>query len=87
MNNNDIGLEKLTLDNRKILTMNGVATVDGFTDKCLDLTVSGNKVKVFGENIKITSYNKNTGVLSAEGKINEIKYGVKKVPLVKKLFK
>ena len=86
-NNNQMEIDKVLLEGRKKLSMTGVDTVDGFTEQILNLTVSGCKVKISGENIKITAYNKATGTLNADGVFNEIKYNSKKVPLVKRLFK
>lgn len=87
MQNNVIETDKLNLDGRKKLSMTGVETVDGFSEQCVKLTVSGNKVLIGGENIKITAFNKATGNLSAEGLFCEIKYNHKKVPIIKRLFK
>ncbi len=87
MQNNVLEQDKLVLEDRKRLSMTGVQTVDGFSEQCLRLTVSGNKVIVNGENIKITSFNKSTGNLTAEGLVNEIKYAYKKQPIIKRLFK
>ena len=87
MQNQPIIEQKLTLESRIKLTMSGVDAVDGFSDVHLNLTVSGDKVYISGENIKITAYNKSSGNLSAEGKFNQIKYGNAKVPIVKRLFK
>lgn len=78
---------KLTLENRKHLSMTGVDAVDGFSDQHLSLTIAGEKVFINGENIKITAYNKLSGSLSAEGKFTEIKYSYKKAPLIKRIFK
>ena len=87
MQQNGMDYDSLVLDARKKLTMTGVETVDGFSEQSLRLTVKGNKVCVLGENIKITSFNKNTGTLTAEGKFVQIKYGGQKAPIVKRLFK
>ncbi len=83
----DVEVEKLILEGRKRLSMTGVDSVDSFSEEWLKLTVSGSKVTVFGENIKITAYNKLSGTLSADGVFNEIKYNRKKVPVIKRLFK
>ena len=79
--------DKLELECRKKLAMSGVETVDGFTEQSLNLTVAGEKVRISGDNIKITSYNKGTGNLTADGTFYEIKYTRKKEPLAKRLFK
>ncbi|MBQ9485964.1 MAG: YabP/YqfC family sporulation protein [Clostridia bacterium] len=79
--------DKLELVGRKRLALTGVETVDGFSEQFLHLTVSGVKVKISGEKIKITAFNKATGMLTADGVFSEIKYNTKKTPFFKKLFK
>ena len=84
---NSTELEKLELVGRNKLAMNGVESVDGFSEQALNLTVSGVKVKITGDKIKISSYNKAGGILTAEGVFNEIRYNAKKTPFLKKIFK
>ncbi|MCQ2387652.1 MAG: YabP/YqfC family sporulation protein [Clostridia bacterium] len=79
--------DKLELDGRKRLNMTGVNSVDGYSSQMLNLTVCDCKVRIMGNNINITSFNKSSGNLSAEGDFYEIKYGGKKQPLIKKLLK
>ena len=79
--------DKLLLENKKRLSMTGVTNVDGFSEQSLKLTVRQERVVVTGDNIKITSYNKETGALIAEGDFFEIKYSAKKQPILKKIFK
>ena len=78
---------KLELENNKRLSLSGVSSLDGFSSQVLNLTINGTKLKVIGQDIKITSYNKSAGTLVADGIFNEFKYAVKSVPLVKKIFK
>ena len=87
MSQNQVEMDKLTLDGRKLLSMSGVQSVDGFSEQFLSLTVSGNKVKISGENIKISAFNKTSGNLTAEGNFYEIKYNQKKQPFITRLFK
>lgn len=85
---NNINLNsRLELEDRKRLSLTGVQSVDGFSEEVINLTVANSKMKVVGEKIKITSYSKNTGVLSADGVFSEIKYNYKKESLLKKIFK
>lgn len=79
--------QSLTLEYQKKLTVTGVESVDGFTDQSLKLTVSGKKMIIIGEGIKISAFNKNTGVLEADGVFNEIKYVTKQQPILKRIFK
>ena len=84
---NQLNNDKLEIIGRKRLAMCGVEAVDGFSEQALNLTVSGVKVKITGEKIKITAFNKATGTLTADGIFNEIKYNAKKTPLLKRIFK
>ena len=84
---NQTNSDRLELVGRKRLAMCGVEAVDGFSEQALYLTVSGVKVKITGEKIKITAFNKAAGTLSADGIFNEIKYNAKKTPLLKRIFK
>ncbi len=79
--------DKLELMGRRRLAMSGVEAVDGFSEQALNLTVSGVKVRITGEKIKITAFNKATGTLMADGVFNEIRYNAKKTPLLKRIFK
>ncbi len=84
---NQIEQDVLTLDGRKLLTMTGVTSVDGFSELYLKLSLAEDKVLITGEKIKISSYNKANGNLVADGVFNEIKYSYKKPPLLKRIFK
>ena len=84
---NQVNTDKLEIIGRKRLAMSGVEAVDGFSEQMLNLTVLGNKVKISGEKIKITAFNKATGTLIADGVFSEIKYNAQKAPLFKRLFK
>ncbi|MBQ3115546.1 MAG: YabP/YqfC family sporulation protein [Clostridia bacterium] len=87
MGQKELEVQKLILEDRKHLSLSGVEAVDGFSEQCLKLTVSGSKVVVLGNNIKISAFNKQTGNLTADGDIFEIKYSHKNQPLIKRLFK
>lgn len=80
-------VDTLTLDGRKRLSMTGVEAVDGFSESSLKLSVNGSKVLITGENIKISSFNKATGNLSADGNFSEIRYNYKKESFFKRAFK
>lgn len=77
---------KIEIENRRKLSVSGVESVDGFTEQVLNLTLCGTKLKIMGEKIKITSFNKSTGLLLAEGEFSDVKYGAKKAGL-KGIFK
>lgn len=77
----------LTLENRKKLSLGGVDSVDGYGSQYIKLTVGGVKTTITGENIKITSFNKSSGALTADGVFSEIRFLGKNVPIIKRLFK
>ncbi len=79
--------EVLTLEGRKRLTLSLVDSVDGFSEESINLTIKGIKLKIVGEKLKIINFNKASGSFSCDGTVNEIKFGHKKVPLLKKIFK
>lgn len=79
--------EKIILENRKAISITGVESVESFSEQSLKLVVLGSKLTICGENIKISSYNKETGVMTADGEFNEIKYSHKKIPVLKRIFK
>ncbi len=85
--NKIIEADKLLLEGQRKLSMSGVEAVEAFSEQSLKLKVSGNKVSITGEGIKITAYNKASGNLSAEGLFLEVKYLQKKAPLIKRIFK
>ena len=79
--------DKLILESRKRLSLGGVESVDAFSEQWLKLTVSGGKLTVSGENIKITAFNKSTGNLTAEGAFRELKFTDKGQSFIKRMFK
>ncbi len=79
--------EILTLEGRNKLTMTLAQSVDEFSEECINLTVKGVKVKISGEKLKIINFNKASGTFSCEGVIEGIKFGGKKTPFLKKIFK
>ena len=79
--------DKLILEGRKRLTITGVSSVEGFSDKYIKLVVNGSKAIVSGNNIKITGYNKGTGTLTADGEFTLINYAKDNGPMLKRLFK
>ncbi|MBE5756667.1 MAG: hypothetical protein E7342_02590 [Clostridiales bacterium] len=80
-------LSKIILEGQKRLSMTGVSSVDGFSEQVLKLTVNGKKVLINGNNIKITVFNKSTGLLNADGEFNQIKFEGQKTSISKRLFK
>ena len=55
--------------------MTGVESVDGFSDKCIRLTVSGIKLSIEGEKLKILSFSEGSGNFTASGEVSSLRYG------------
>lgn len=77
----------LNIENLKKLTASGIASVDSFSPTLLNLSYQGGRISVGGSNIKIDSFSKTTGALSATGEFRTVKYSDKGETLRKKLFK
>ena len=67
--------------------MTGVSSVDGYSENSVKLTSNDTKIFIYGNNLKITAFNKATGSLSCDGEFSEIKYGGRKTPILKRVFK
>lgn len=67
-------LQKLTMDSRKQLTLNGVKDIDSFSDKEVVLITNMGKLTVRGENLKISKMVVDTGDFSVSGLINSLVY-------------
>ena len=80
--------DKLELLGRKRLALSAVDAVDGYSEQSLKITlIGGITVRINGAKIKITSFSKSSGNLTAEGEFSEIRYGGTKTPFIKRLFK
>lgn len=65
----------LTLEQRKKLTLTGVESVDAFSEARIILTVSGSKVTIEGQRLKVLSFSQGTGSFSASGEVRSVRYG------------
>lgn len=64
----------LTLDNRKNLTLSGVAEVDSFDDKSIAAYTDVGELTIKGENLNIKKLNLELGELEVTGKISSLVY-------------
>lgn len=80
---------KLTLINRKNLSLTGIEKVVGISDSELLVEVDGVVLSVQGENMEVKKLDVDSGILEIEGLINTIKYFEKKQKLsfIKRIFK
>lgn len=79
----------LVVENQKRLSASSVAEVNGFSDKEIILTlVGGKKITIFGQRLKITNFQKQSGNFVADGEILKITYhGNKSGSFFKRLVK
>ncbi len=74
------------IEQRKIITINGVESVTAFSEvKILLALLDGERMSVTGSGLKITGFSKASGTFTAEGSIMGVAYGGKS--LVSKIFK
>lgn len=80
---------QLQLTNRSKLTVTGVEKVYETNENKLQLKASGSNLLITGENLNISRLDVESGNVSVEGKINELKYfsSENKGNIFKKLFK
>lgn len=77
----------VTVENRKRITATQIESVDQFSPTQLVLSYAGGKIVVAGSSMKITSFSKAGGTLTAAGTINSVKYQQKGTGLRQKLFR
>lgn len=80
---------QLVLKNRTNLTLSGVEKVYETNENKIQLKVSNSNFLITGENLNISRLDVESGNVSVEGKINELKYlsNESKGNIFKKLFK
>jgi sporulation protein YabP len=66
----------LQIEDRKKITMTGVESVEAFSPREIQLTVSGGKLTVAGSDLKIVNFSKENGGFFAVGKVDSVKYSV-----------
>ncbi len=84
----DKKLHSVTIAERKSVCITGVKEVENATPEKLSLLlVSGARLTVLGGNLKINAFSADSGVCSANGKIDGVKYAGEKISLLKRLIK
>lgn len=78
----------LNIENQKRIQLSSVAEVNGFSDKEIRVTlVSGVKISVTGQAMKITNFQKESGQFVADGQIIGVKYQGAGQSFLKRLVK
>lgn len=76
----------LTLSQKNSLSITKVDEVLDFDEKEITLNSGEDKITVKGNNLRIISFDKNSGNFQSSGEVYSIVYG-KNLPTLKKLFK
>ena len=66
--------QSLILENKKLLTLNGVCFVESFADNFVELSTNLGVVTVDGKDLKIEALNQGTGEIRIIGEISGIFY-------------
>lgn len=86
-NEKNIDNELIILTNRKNLKLEGIVEIISTSETSLILKLKDTTLAILGENIIISKIDITTGILEANGKFNDIKYGIKSSNFFKRLFK
>jgi len=78
--------EKICLDNRKCLHIDGIIEIISTSEASLIMKLKDTMLSISGANIHITRLDVSTGILEAEGDFYSIKYG-KNSNIFKRIFK
>ncbi len=85
-------VQSLVLENKEVLNVTGVESVDNFNDETVVLFTCKGRLTIKGEKLNISKLNVDEGKLIVKGLINSLVYSEyegqrEKVSLVKRLFK
>ena len=69
-----ISNQNIIVENRERINVSGVTDVISFDDETVLLNTSAGKLTVKGDDLRIVSFNTETGDLTAEGKIHAAVY-------------
>ena len=81
------GIQIMTVEERKRLTLSGAVAVDSFTDERIRLKVKTGGLTITGAKLKISNFSESTGAFSCDGEISGISFSAKKEGVLKRLFK
>lgn len=84
---NTFSESRLTLINRSNLALSGVEKVIGANENCVHLVVSGDSLSIEGTALHVSKLDVEQGLIVLDGTINTIKYGQRKTPFLKRMFK
>ena len=79
---------KIVICNQESINITGISKVISSTEKLIAVVVNGRTLAIEGDNLTVNELNVQTGVLSADGKINSLKYTTEKQKdgILKRIF-
>ncbi len=77
----------LTIENRRLISLTGVGSVEAFSDSGITLTVNGARVQISGSQLKVLAFSQGTGAFSASGEVSSVKFGVQKGKFLQKFLR
>ncbi len=77
----------LSLTGQKRISLTGVKKVDEFTAESIVLTLPDGRLFLSGKDLKVIDFSEKDGTFSAAGLVENIRFGTKKVSLMKRIFK
>lgn len=80
-------MEQIIIQDRKTLEMTGVKTVNEFEKSKVFVGLGDGGLSIKGNELEITQFDVESGVLKLKGQIQELEFKGKAVPLHEKLFK
>lgn len=64
----------LILDDRRLMTLSGIKEVSGFSDSAVNLKTIRGALVIRGKGLTISKLNTDTGELTVNGEVSELKY-------------
>lgn len=80
----------LIIESRSRLSLSGVTEIGSYDEESLTVYTDFGEITVAGEGLKVTVMNTETGMVSADGKINSVKFSdrtSKRMSLMSRLMK
>lgn len=65
----------LTLENQSKISMTGVERVDAFSERLIQLTVNGKKVRIEGSKLRVLAFSEGSGNFMAAGVVDAVRFG------------
>lgn len=79
---------KIVICNQSTISLNGISKVISSTEKLISVVMNGKVMAIEGEDLTVNELNVETGILTANGKVNSLKFTTEKQKdsLIKRIF-